>query len=92
VCYDVVQYLDGPTARRAMHNLARLCRGMLYFTALTRKDWYENCDRSRTDSDVYLRTANWYRAVLRRSFKDVGSGFWLRRGVPLTVWDLEAGR
>ena len=91
VCYDVVQYLDGPTARRAIGNLARLCRGMLYFTALTRKDWYENCDRSRTDSDVYLRTAKWYRAVLRRSFNDVGSGFWLRRGVPLTVWDLEAG-
>lgn len=91
VCYDVVQYLDAPTARRAIGNLARLCRGMLYFTALTRKDWYENCDRTRTDSDVHLRTAKWYRAVLRRSFKDVGSGFWLRRGVPLTVWDLEAG-
>jgi len=91
VCYDVVQYLDPKTARRAVLNLARLCRGMLYFTALTRKDWYENCDRSRTDSDVYLRTANWYRALLRRNFKDIGAGFWLRRGVPLTVWDLEAG-
>lgn len=90
VCYDVVQYLDARTARRAMNNLARLCRGMLYFTALTRKDWYENCDRSRTDSAVHLRTAKWYRAVLRRSFKDLGSGFWLRRGVPLTVWDLES--
>ena len=49
------------TARRALNNLARLCRGMLYFTALTRKDWDENCDQSRTDSQVYLRTASWYR-------------------------------
>jgi SAM-dependent methyltransferase len=91
ICYDVVQYLDAPTARRAIDNLAQLCRGMLYFTALTRKDWYENCDRSRTDSAVHLRTAKWYRAVLRRNFKDIGSGFWLRCGAPLTVWDLESG-
>lgn len=91
ICYDVVQYLDAGTARRALANLARLCRGMLYFTALTRKDWEENCDRSRTDSEVHLRTAKWYRTLLRRHFRDVGAGFWLRRGVPLTVWDLESG-
>ena len=42
-------------------------------------------------SDVYLRTAEWYRRGLRRYFRDLGSGFWLRRGVPLTVWDLESG-
>ena len=91
VCYDVVQYLDAPTARQALNNLARLCRGMLYFTALTKKDWEENCDQSRTDSQVHLRTAEWYRRGLRRYFHDLGSGFWLRHGVPLTVWDLESG-
>jgi 2-polyprenyl-3-methyl-5-hydroxy-6-metoxy-1,4-benzoquinol methylase len=90
VCYDVVQYLDAPTARRALNNLARLCRGMLYFTALTKKDWEENCDQSRTDSKVYLRAASWYRVGLRRNFREIGAGFWLRRGVPLTVWDLES--
>jgi 2-polyprenyl-3-methyl-5-hydroxy-6-metoxy-1,4-benzoquinol methylase len=90
ICYDVVQYLDSATAKRALNNLARLCRGMLYFTALTKKDWEVNCDQSRTDSEVHLRTAEWYRKVLRRSFLDLGSGFWLRRGVPLTVWDLES--
>ena len=61
VCYDVVQYLDSATAKRALDNLSRLCRGMLYFTALTKKDWEENCDQSRTDAEVYLRTAEWYR-------------------------------
>lgn len=91
VCYDVVQYLDAATARRALRNLARLCRGMLYFTALTRKDWEKNCDQSRTDSKVHLRTAQWYRKELRRNFQEIGAGFWLRRGVPLTVWDLESG-
>jgi SAM-dependent methyltransferase len=91
VCYDVVQYLDSKTAKRALNNLARLCRGMLYFTALTKKDWEENCDQSRTDANVHLRTAEWYRRGLRANFQDLGSGFWLRRGVPLTVWDLESG-
>jgi hypothetical protein len=63
---------------------------MLYFTALTRKDWDENCDQSRTDSKVHLRSANWYRAGLRRHFREIGAGLWLRRGLPLTVWDLES--
>jgi hypothetical protein len=63
---------------------------MLYFTALTKKDWEENCDQSRTDAQVHLRAASWYRAGLRRNFRELGAGFWLRRGVPLTVWDLES--
>ncbi|HUI58988.1 MAG TPA: class I SAM-dependent methyltransferase [Steroidobacteraceae bacterium] len=90
ICYDVMQYLDSATATRAITNLARLCRGVLYFTALTRLDWELNCDRSRTDSDVYLRSAQWYRARLQRGFREAGAGFWLRRGAPLAIWDLES--
>jgi 2-polyprenyl-3-methyl-5-hydroxy-6-metoxy-1,4-benzoquinol methylase len=90
VCYDVLQYLDSATATRALANLGRLCRGVLYFTALTRIDWEHNCDRSRTDSNVHLRSAQWYRSRLRRSFREAGAGFWLRRGAPFTVWDLES--
>jgi SAM-dependent methyltransferase len=90
VCYDVMQYLDSETADRALANFAKLCRGVLYFTALTRVDWEHNCDRSRTDSDVHLRSAHWYRARLRKNFREAGCGFWLRRGAPFTVWDLES--
>ncbi len=90
ICYDVLQYLEAGTARRALGNLSRLCRGVLYFTALTRADWEHNCDRSRTDSNVHLRGAQWYRAQLRRGFNEVGAGFWIRRGAPLTVWELES--
>jgi SAM-dependent methyltransferase len=90
VCYDVLQYLDSGTADRALANFAKLCRGVLYFTALTRVDWEHNCDRSRTDSNVHLRSAQWYRSRLRRNFREVGCGFWLRRGAPFTVWDLES--
>jgi SAM-dependent methyltransferase len=90
VCYDVMQYLDSGTADRAIANFGKLCRGVLYFTALTRVDWEHNCDRSRTDSDVFLRSAQWYRSRLRASFREAGCGFWLRRGAPFTVWDLES--
>jgi 2-polyprenyl-3-methyl-5-hydroxy-6-metoxy-1,4-benzoquinol methylase len=90
VCYDVIQYLDSETATRALTNLGRLCRGVLYFTALTRVDWEHNCDQSRTDSNVKLRSAQWYRSRLQRSFREAGAGFWLRRGAPFTVWDMES--
>src|SRR5215467_8235543 len=38
ICYDVLQYLSGPAAQRALANFGRLCRGVLYFSALTRHD------------------------------------------------------
>jgi 2-polyprenyl-3-methyl-5-hydroxy-6-metoxy-1,4-benzoquinol methylase len=90
VCYDVLQYLDSEAADRALANFAKLCRGVLYFTALTRVDWEHNCDRSRTDSNVHLRSAQWYRSRLQKNFREAGCGFWLRRGAPFTVWDLES--
>jgi len=89
VCYDVLQYLDDRAAARALANLARLSRAVLYFSALTRADWRENCDQGRTDPDVRGRPGEWYRTRLRRSFIEVGAGFWVRRGAPITMWELE---
>jgi SAM-dependent methyltransferase len=89
VCYDVMQYLDDRTATRALANLGRLTRGVLYLSALTERDWRENCDRTRTDRDVHLRAAIWYGARLRRNFRPAGLGFWIRRGAPLTTWEME---
>jgi hypothetical protein len=57
---------------------------------LTRRDWEWNCDPVRTDANVHLRAARWYRLRLQRNFREVGAGFWLRRGTPLTVWELES--
>jgi SAM-dependent methyltransferase len=90
VCYDVLQYLDDRRSGAALANLARLCRGVLYFTVLTRQDWLHNCDRKRTDANVHLRSGAWYRARLRRGFREMGAGFWLARRAPLTVWELES--
>ena len=89
ICYDVLQYLDDRTASRALANLGRLARGVLYLSALTERDWKENCDRTRTDRDVNLRTASWYGTRLRRNFRPVGLGFWIRRGAPIIPWDME---
>jgi SAM-dependent methyltransferase len=89
ICYDVLQYLDDRAAARALANLARLSRAILYFSALTRADSRDNCDRRRTDLDVASRPGEWYRARLRRGFREVGAGFWLRRGAPFTLWELE---
>jgi SAM-dependent methyltransferase len=89
ICYDVGQYLDDRTAARAIVTLGRLCRGVLYFTALTSKDWRYNCDRARTDGDVHLRSGEWYHKRLSRWFRRVGAGLWLRRGAPLTTWEME---
>ena len=92
ICYDVLQYLPPRAAQRALANFGRLCRGVLYFTALTRHDYEHNCDQARTDAQVHLRSARWYRARLRRQFSEAGLGFWLRRGAPLTLWELETNR
>jgi len=90
ICYDVLQYLPEAAAQRALANFGRLCRGVLYFTALTRHDYEQNCDQARTDADVYLRSARWYRTRLNGQFREAGLGFWLRRGAPLTLWELES--
>ncbi|HEV7632138.1 MAG TPA: class I SAM-dependent methyltransferase [Steroidobacteraceae bacterium] len=93
VCYDVMQYLTPTEARQAIATLGRVCRGLLYFGALTREDWEDNCDRTRTDPDVMMRPATWYRRELARDFRPMGAGFWLRRNSPLHVWEMDtAGR
>jgi 2-polyprenyl-3-methyl-5-hydroxy-6-metoxy-1,4-benzoquinol methylase len=89
ICYDVLQYLPDAQAARAIVNLAKLTRAALYVSALTVEDWRENCDRSRTDREVYLRHGAWYRRRLKKWFRYVGVGVWLRKEVAATLWDME---
>ena len=68
--------------RRARSPISsRLTRAALYVSALTREDWRENCDRRRTDRAVHLRSGEWYRRRLRRRFRYLGFGVWLRKDV-----------
>jgi predicted TPR repeat methyltransferase len=89
VCYDVLQYLDDRAASRAIVNFSRLSRAALYVSALTREDWRDNCDRSLTDRAVHLRSGEWYRRRLKRHFRYLGLGVWLRRDVTAMLWDME---
>ena len=89
VCYDVLQYLSDRDAARALANLARLCRGALYFHAPTLEDWQRNADRSCSDSEIRLRGVEWYRSRLQRHFRHAGFGIYVRRGVPIVQWALE---
>ncbi|MDP9088544.1 MAG: class I SAM-dependent methyltransferase [Pseudomonadota bacterium] len=89
VCYDVLQYLPDAQAARAIANLSQLSRAALYVSALTTEDWRENCDRSRTDRAVHLRTATWYRRRLSKSFRYVGFGVWIRKNVTAVLWEME---
>jgi SAM-dependent methyltransferase len=89
VCYDVLQYLGDADASRAIANLRRLTCAALYVSALTLEDWRNNCDRSRTDRAVHLRSGSWYRRRLGRHFRYLGFGVWLRKDVTAILWDLE---
>jgi len=89
VCYDVLQYLDDKQAAGAIANMVSLSRAALYVSALTREDWRENCDRTLTDRAVHLRPGDWYRRRLRRHFRFVGFGVWLRKDITAILWDLE---
>lgn len=89
ICYDVLQYLPDTEASRAVANLGRLSGAALYVSALTREDWRENCDRSRTDRAVHLRTGAWYRRRLSKWFRYVGFGIWIRKNVSPILWEME---
>lgn len=88
-CHDVLQYLADREAVRALANLARLTRGALYFSVLTREDWRRNADRSRTDSGVHLRPASWYKSRLFRHFRPLGGGLLAHRSCDPLLWELE---
>jgi hypothetical protein len=89
VCYDVLQYLPDAHAARAIHNFSNLTRAAVYVSALTTEDWRENCDRSRTDRAVHLRSGEWYRRRLNKSFRYVGFGIWVRKNVTAILWEME---
>jgi trans-aconitate methyltransferase len=88
VCHDVLPSLDDVHCAMAIDNLARLSRRGLYLGALTAEDW-QRCDRQRTDADVYLRPAAWYRRRLGKHFDNAGGGVFVKRDLDVPLWALE---
>src|SRR5665213_172371 len=64
--------------------------GLEFSEYLCRRDgWRDNCDQSRTDRIPGLRRGAWYRRELARAFRPLGCGMWLKRGLPVTLWNLD---
>jgi 2-polyprenyl-3-methyl-5-hydroxy-6-metoxy-1,4-benzoquinol methylase len=89
ICADVIQYLNNRDAERAIGNLAKWCRGALYFHVPTKHYWAENIDPSGTDTNVHLRSAAWYQKQLRKYFTHAGCGVHVKDDVPFAQWELE---
>jgi trans-aconitate methyltransferase len=90
LCHDVLQYLSDAEAETAMKNLALLSRCALHLEVLTREDWENNCDQTRTDGKAYLRQASWYRERLKADFLACGGGLFLLRTAAPVLYELEA--
>lgn len=98
VCQDVLQYVDDVAVRRSIAGISRVCRGALYFDVPTRDDIDDGLlDMRRTDREIYVRSAAWYRKRLANDFVNVGGGVFLRQGakavaLALERWDGDPGR
>jgi SAM-dependent methyltransferase len=91
LCQSVIQYLGDEDARRAVANMARLCRGAVYLEIITKRDWREHCDRKATDGKVHLREGAWYRDLLSPHFRNAGGGLFLPRDSGAVLYELESG-
>jgi 2-polyprenyl-3-methyl-5-hydroxy-6-metoxy-1,4-benzoquinol methylase len=89
ICHDVVQYLDDAAASAALDNLARWCRGALYFHVPTARDRREIVDPEGTDTRVHFRPGSWYQRRLRRHFTHTGIGVHVPREASVSQWELE---
>jgi hypothetical protein len=89
VCQGVLPYLDDDAAASAIENIAAMSRGFLYVEAITKRDFEEICDQAKTDGDVHLRRASWYRGHLEKHFVNVGAGLYYANRGPLRFYELE---
>jgi hypothetical protein len=89
VCQGVLQYIADDGAAAAIENLGAMSRGFLYLEAITRADFDDVCDQSKTDGDVNLRPATWYRERLGAHFVNLGCGLYYTRRGPLQFYELE---
>jgi trans-aconitate methyltransferase len=90
ICQDVLQYLSDRDAAAAIRNLASATREVLFLELPTHDDLKSVLDREATDFQMNLRPAEWYRRRLRRFFRQVGAGVWVRRGGRVVLYAMEA--
>lgn len=90
VCQGVLPYLGSADAKRALANLASLCRGALYLEAVTREDGESGVlDTERTDPGMHLRPRSFYLRALAPHFVALGGGLFVARSAGLPLYALE---
>ncbi len=90
VCQDVLQYVDDAGVRRSIAAMTRACAGALYFDVPTTDDIDDGLlDMKRTDRAIHVRSAEWYRRLLRRNFVNAGGGVFLRKNASAVILALE---
>jgi SAM-dependent methyltransferase len=93
VCRDVMQYLDATAVRAGIDSIARHCRGAFYFDVPTRDDFADGLlDEDKTDRDIHVRSARWYRRILGRHFISAGGGVFIPKDSDTVVLALERGQ
>lgn len=90
ICQGVLPYLSASDARKAIHNLGRLCHGALYLEAVTQEDWDEGViDETVTDPGLLRHPQALYRRGLAPYFRGLGGGLWLSHQAEVPLFALE---
>ena len=90
VCQGVLPYLSKRDAKRAIDNIATLCRGALYLEAVTSDDYATGViDQARTDDGMQLHSRAFYLRALAPHFINVGGGLFVARAANVPLYALE---
>ena len=89
VCQGVLQYLPDPDIAPAAANIAAMSRGLVYIEVTTRADLRDRCDKTRTDSDIFIRNGSYYRGIFSKHLINVGGGLWWPKDRPSPFYELE---
>ena len=91
-CHGVLQYLEDDDVVRAIENIAKATRHILYLEIPTTLDFSTVVDTTKTDLNVHQRSGDWYRKLLNPFFVQAGAGLWVRRGGKIVLYELEGTR
>jgi uncharacterized protein with ACT and thioredoxin-like domain len=82
--------VDDAAVRRSIAAMARACAGALYFDVPTTDDIDGGLlDMKRTDRSIHVRSAEWYRKLLRKDFINAGGGVFLKKDASAVILALE---
>jgi chemotaxis methyl-accepting protein methylase len=93
VCQDVMQYMSVAEVDRSFEAIAAVCRGALYFDVPTTDDVDDDLlDMRKTDKNINIRSAAWYRKRLAKHFENAGGGVFIAKDAGAVLLALERGR